>query len=138
MDSYWRLFGERHGRKGFSTRQPCLQLWRQPVSLCCGYRNRQYYYQRKPSGSCVAKLGAQMLAFDLKEELKFANYAGRHTWHGNDVCTELRRTFAPSYWYLPAKGLLLNVTADPLFVLLPPLNLSRKTKPSWPLKPSSN
>lgn len=73
----------------------------------------------------AAKLGAYMLA-ELKEQLKFANYIkdirGMGMMFGIEMdspCTEL-------LVLAKAKGILLNVTADSVIRLLPPINLSEE------------
>ena len=71
----------------------------------------------------AAKLGAQMLA-DLKEELKFANYVKDIRGMGMMFGIELDAPCTELLVLAKAKGLLLNVTADSVIRLLPPLNLT--------------
>lgn len=73
----------------------------------------------------AAKLGAHMLA-EFKEQLKFANYVKDIRGNGMMFGIELDAPCTELLVLAKAKGILLNVTADSVIRLLPPINLTEE------------
>ena len=71
----------------------------------------------------AANIGAKMLA-DFKEQLKFADYVKDVRGSGLMIAIELDMPCSEIAVLAKAKGLLLNVTADTVIRLLPPLVIS--------------